>query len=181
MWHVCFFFINFATMINVMIRDAELRDAAANGMDAFAEAFYDAIMESIGGNLTQENLALLNSDQITLIAYFMLREEVMDGGFIQMIHNGLGRFIFINPFDKALAQWGLKDMSQLIKKGHKLYNKYKKNIEIECDDDEFMAMFEQMPEFDDLDDSFVANEEQWTSMVAEYIDQNIERFAIVVE
>ena len=42
-------------------------------------------------------------------------------------------------------------------------------------------MFEQMPEFDDLDDSFVANEEQWTSMVAEYIDQNIERFAIVVE
>ena len=60
-------------------------------------------------------------------------------------------------------------------------NKYKKNIEIECDDDEFMAMFEQMPEFDDLDDSFVANEEQWTSMVAEYIDQNIERFAIVVE
>ena len=60
-------------------------------------------------------------------------------------------------------------------------NLIKKIIEIECDDDEFMAMFEQMPEFDDLDDSFVANEEQWTSMVAEYIDQNIERFAIVVE
>ena len=26
MWHVCFFFINFATMINVMIRDAELAE-----------------------------------------------------------------------------------------------------------------------------------------------------------
>ncbi|MGM9713603.1 MAG: DMP19 family protein [Prevotella sp.] len=168
-------------MIDVVICDAELKNAAANGMDAFAETFYNAIINSIGGGLTQDNLALLNSDQITLVAYFMLREEVMDGGFIQMIHNGLGRFIFVNPFDKALAQWGLTDMSRLIKKGHKLYNKYKNKIEVECDDDEFMAMFEQMPEFDDLDDDFVANEEQWTSMVACYIDQNIDRFATVVE
>ena len=81
MWHVCFFFINFATMINVMIRDAELRDAAANGMDAFAEAFYDAIMKSIGGDLTQENLALLNSDQITHSIFHVKR-----GGYGWRVH-----------------------------------------------------------------------------------------------
>ena len=50
----------------------------------------------------------------------------------------------------------------------------------ECTDEEFMQMFERMPEFDDLDDDFVENEEKWTYLVAEYIDNNISNFATVV-
>ena len=38
-----------------------------------------------------------------------------------------------------------------------------------------------MPEFDDLDDDFVANEEQWTSQIAYYIDENIEKFAVITK
>ena len=34
-----------------------------------------------------------------------------------------------------------------------------------------------MPEFDDLDDLFVENEEEWTSAIAHYIDEHIENFA----
>lgn len=51
--------------------------------------------------------------------------------------------------------------------------------EVECTDEEFMAMFEQMPEFDNLDDEFVANEEEWTSDIAHFIDNNIEKFASI--
>jgi hypothetical protein len=40
-----------------------------------------------------------------------------------------------------------------------------------------MAMFEQFPEFDDMDDEFVEKEEEWTEQIARYIDNNIERFA----
>ena len=29
-----------------------------------------------------------------------------------------------------------------------------------------MALYEQMPEFDDADDDFIVNEEQWTKMIA---------------
>ena len=47
-------------------------------------------------------------------------------------------------------------------------------------DDEFMQLYEKMPEFDDLDDCFVENEEQWTGMVACFIDEHIDRFAKVV-
>ena len=166
-------------MINVTITDAVLRQAAGEGMDAFLQTVVDATMEAIGGELTLETMAELNSDQITLLAYSMMRDEVMDGGFVQLIHNGLGRFIFINPFDKALLQWGVIDLSRMIKKGHKLYNKYHKRIEIDCTDEEFMAMFEQMPEFDDLDDEFVANEERWTAEIACYIDEHIDRFITI--
>lgn len=168
-------------MIEVKIQDEVLRAAAEAGMDEFMQAFVDGILNAIGGELTQETMAELNSDQITLLAYSMMRNELMDGGFVQLIHNGLGGFIFRNPFDKALKQWGMIDLARLVSKGHKLYNKYRSQIEIECTDEEFMAMFEKMPEFDNLDDEFVANEERWTDEVACIIDEKIDRFATIVQ
>ena len=148
-------------------------------MDAFLQAFIDAIRNAIGGELTAETMGALNSDQVTLLAWDTLHEEVMDGGFVQLIHNGYGMFIFKNPFAKAVKQWGLRDLSKLIYDAHTLWLKYRDVIERELTEDEFMALFEQMPEFDDLDDQFVENEEEWTAMIAHYVDEHIERFANV--
>jgi len=156
-----------------------LREAAAEGMDAFVGCFVGAIKEAIGGELTAETMAELNSDQVTLLAWDVLHEEVMDGGFVQLIHNGYGSFIFKNPLAKALKLWGLRELSKLIYSAHTLYIKYGEQIERDCTDDEFMALFEQYPEFDDLDDTFVEEEEKWTADIAHYIDENIERFAII--
>jgi hypothetical protein len=138
-------------------------------------------MASVGGELTADTMAELNSDQITLLAYDILHNEVMDGGFVQLIYNGYGSFLFRNPFAKAIKGWGIDELASLVKKAGKLYFKYKNEIERECTDDEFMAMFEQYPEFDDLDDLFVENEETWTGMVACYVDEHIERFVTVEE
>lgn len=157
-----------------------LRKAAGEGMDAFVGAFVTAIKEAIGGELTSETMSELNSDQITLLAWDVLHDEVMDGGFVQLIHNGYGTFIFKNPFAKALKQlWGMRELSKLIYDAHTLYAKYHEQIERDCTDDEFMAMFEQFPEFDDMDDEFVEKEEEWTEQIARYIDNNIEKFAVI--
>ncbi len=164
-------------MAEVTIKDAVLRQAAGDGMDAFVGAFVKAIKESVGGELTLDGMQQLNSDQITLLAWDILHEEVMDGGFVQLIHNGYGPFIFKNPFAKALKLWGMRDLSKLIYNAHTLYVKYGKTIERDCTDDEFMALFEQYPEFDDMDDEFVEQEETWTEQIAHYIDEHIERFA----
>jgi hypothetical protein len=166
-------------MIEVRVKDSALREAAAEGMDAFVGCFVGAIKEAIGGELTAETMAELNSDQVTLLAWDVLHEEVMDGGFVQLIHNGYGPFIFKNPLAKALKLWGLRELSKLIYSAHTLYIKYGEQIERDCTDDEFMALFEQYPEFDDLDDTFVEEEEKWTADIAHYIDENIERFATI--
>lgn len=163
------------------VKDSDLRNAASAGMDEFLKVFTDAIMASVGGELTADTMAELNSDQITLLAYDILHNEVMDGGFVQLIYNGYGSFLFRNPFAKAIKGWGIDELASLVKKAGKLYFKYKNEIERECTDDEFMAMFEQYPEFDDLDDLFVENEETWTWMVACYVDEHIERFVTVEE
>ena len=166
-------------MKEIRIKDAQLQQAASEGMDAFVEVFVNAINEAIEGQLTTETMSELNSDQITLLAYSILRDEVMDGGFVQLIHNGYGPFIFKNPFAKAIKQWGLRDLSKLIYNAHSLYVKYGAEIEKECSDEEFMALFEQYEEFDEMDDAFVENEEDWTNMVAVYIDDHIENFAVI--
>ena len=167
-------------MIEIKIKDETLRQAASEGMDAFVGAFVKAIREAIGGELTAENMGQLTSDQITLLAWDTLHEEVMDGGFVQLIHNGYGTFIFKNPFAKALNKmWKMRELSKLIYDAHTLYVKYGAEIEKDCTDDEFMALFEQYPEFDDLDDQFIENEEQYTEQIARYIDENIERFATI--
>lgn len=167
------------TMKQVIVRDSELRKAAEKDMDDFLQVFIDRIKGSIGGEITTESMSELNSDQITLLAYDLLRTEVMDGGFVQLIYNGYGGFIFLNPFAKALKYWGMRDLSKLIYEAHTLYNKYREMIERDCSDDEFMALFEKCPEFDDLDDIFVENEEFYTEQVASYVDQHIDKFVTV--
>jgi hypothetical protein len=177
-----FFIANFAAIMKeVTIKDDVLRKAAGEGMDAFVGAFVQAIKETIGGELTAETLGELNSDQITLLAWDVLHEEVMDGGFVQLIHNGYGPFIFKNPFAKAVKLWGMRELSKLVYDAHTLYVKYHEPLEKDCTDDEFMALFEQFPEFDDMDDEFVEKEEAWTEQIARYIDENIDRFAKVKE
>ena len=155
--------------------------AAEEGIDSFIKVFVDAINDSIGGSLTGESMQELNTDQITLLAYSIIHEEIMDGGFVQLIHNGYGPFVFKNPFAKVMKVWGLTELGKLIYKAHELYKKHGEEIERDCTDDEFMALFEKYPKFDDLDDEFVENEEEWTNLIAHYVDEHIEQFVTIVE
>lgn len=166
-------------MKEVRITDNYLQKTTQEGMDVFLQTVTDGILTAIGGELNEETIQEINAQQITLLAYHILRDEVMDGGFVQLIHNGYGPFIFKNPFDKAIRAWGLADLCSLIRKVHKLYNRFYEEIERECSDEEFMAMFEQMPEFDEFDDRFVENEEEWTAQVARYVDEHIGQFAMI--
>lgn len=168
-------------MNEVMIKDEVLRQAASEGMDAFVGVFVKAIRDSIGGELTAETMSQLSADQVTLLAWDTIHEELMDGGFVQLIHNGYGPFVFKNPFAKAVKLWGLRDLSKLIYAAHTLYVKYGEEIQRDCTDEEFMAMFERYPEFDDLDDEFVEHEEEWTAQIADYIDNHIEHFAVIMD
>ena len=167
-------------MEKAKISDKELRLASEKGLDSFVETVVRHTYDLIGGELTASTMQMLSSAQITLLAYNILRDEVMDGGYVQLIHNGYGGFLFMNPFARAMKEWGMDDLARHVRKVIPLYKKYRNKIERECSDEEFMAMFEQMPEFDDYDDAFVANEEQWTSQIAFYIDEHLDKFVEVV-
>jgi len=165
--------------MEVIIKEKEIVSAAAEGMQAFVELFAKRTMEAIGGELTADTMSQLSADQITLLAYQILRDEVMEGGFIQLIHNGYGPFIFLNPFAKAMRLWGAREFSKLIYDGRKLYEQHAEDLTKDCTDEEFMALYEQYEEFDELDDNFIEMEEEVTEVVAHYIDEHLSGFATV--
>ena len=165
--------------MKVTIKDSVLRQAAAEGMDAFLAAVVQAVKQTAGGELTAESMQQLTADQITLWGYDILHEEVMDGGFIPLIYNGYGPFFFDNPFAKAMRLWGLNEFSKVLYKAKNLYDERKDDLTRERTDEEFMALFENNEEFDELDDYFVENEEDITAAVACYVDDHLDSFVEV--
>ena len=72
--------------------------------------------------------------------------------------------------------WGAHDLSKLIYKGRKLFELHGDKLTADCSDEEFMALFEQYPDFDDLDDEFIEMEEEVTDIIAHYVDEHLEMF-----
>lgn len=164
----------------IEVSDAALRVAAEEGMDAFIQVFTDAYKQVIGDDWNAEKMALLNAEQHTLLAYQLFRDEVMEGGFCQLIQNGYGGYIFMNPFAKALRLWGVGELTKLIYSAREIYVANKQDLERERTDEEFMAMYEQYEAFDDLEDKFLEKEEMFTALVAQYVDDHLAQFATIV-
>ena len=164
-------------MNQITVSDADLRKGAEEGMDAFLKVFIDKYLEVTGGKINADTMLLLNGYQHTLLGYHFFREEVMEGGFVQLIQNGYGPYIFDNPFAKAMRMFGAKEFSKLIYEAKKIYDAHRADLEKERTEEEFMAMYEQYEAFDDLEERYMEEEEQITAQIATYVDEHLDSFA----
>ena len=167
-------------METIKVSDEALRKGAEEGMDGFLQVFIDKYLEVTGGEINASTMPLLNGHQHTLLGYYFLREELNVGGFVQLIQNGYGPYIFDNPFAKAMRLFGLKEFSKLIYAAKKIYDENKADLEKERDDEAFMAMYVEYEAFDDLEEKFMEMEEYVTAKLAVYVDEHLELFAEVV-
>lgn len=165
----------------ITLTDASLQAAASEGMDEFIQVFTDKYKEVIGGELTAETMPLLTGEQHSLLAYQIFRDEIMMGGFCQLIQNGYGAYIFDNPFAKVMRLWGAEELSKLVYNAKKIYDAHREDLEKERDEDEFMAMYEQYEAFDELEEEYFEMEEQMTARIASYVDEHIELFAEIIK
>ncbi len=164
----------------IKIKDSDLKIAAEKGIDEFLNLFTDAYLNTIGGALNASTMHLLNGHQHTLLAYRFFSDEMRDGGFVQLIQNGYGGYIFDNPFAKAIKQFGAAEMSKLIYKAKEIYDPNKKELERETSEEEFHAMYVDFEVFDDLEEIYFDIEEEQTSLIAQYVDEHIEKFAEII-
>lgn len=161
----------------IRVKDEALQRGAEAGMDEFLKVFTDKYLEITEGVIDAETMPLLNGYQHSLLGYHFFREEVLEGGFIQLIQNGYGPYIFDNPFAKAMRLFGAKDFSKLIYDAKKIYDAHREDLEKERTDEEFMAMYEQYEAFDDIEEAYMEMEEMVTAAIAEYVDEHLEQFA----
>lgn len=165
----------------VTISDSVLGKAAEKGIDAYLLVFRNAYERITGGIPDATTLPLLNGSQHSLLAYLYFRDEIMEGGFVQLIQNGYGSYIFDNPFAKALRLFGLTELSKLVYKAKEIYDANRQSLEKETDEVEFTAMYEQYEAFDELEESFFEMEEACTSKLAHYVDEHLSDFVDMVD
>ena len=165
----------------IQIQDQSLKNAIEGGMDEFLQVFIDAYLETLGGELSPEKMSLLNGSQHSLLAWHFFSTEMRDGGFVQLIQNGYGPYIFENPFAKAMRQFGCVELSKLIYKAKEIYDANKKELTHETTEEEFNAMYVDFEIFDELEERYFDMEEEQTSLLAAYVDEHIQDFAEIVE
>ncbi|MDR1517173.1 MAG: DMP19 family protein [Dysgonamonadaceae bacterium] len=161
----------------IRISNQTLADAASKGMDEFLKTFTDAYLDAVGGKLNADTMSELNGYQHTLLAYRFLSDEINEGGFVQLIQNGYGGYIFNNPVAKALKQFGAVEMGKLLYKAKEIYDANRERLERETTDEEFMAMYEEFEAFDDLEEQFFTIEEESTTAIARFVNENLAEFA----
>lgn len=164
----------------IQIKDSVLAKAAEQGMDEFLKVFTDAILAEIDGSLTTDNMNKLNGSQHTLLAWHFFSVEMREGGFVQLIQNGYGAYIFKNPFAKAIKQFGAAELSKLIYKAKEIYDPNQKELERETTEEEFNAMYVDFEVFDELEERLFDIEEEQTALIAAYVDEHISDFAEVI-
>lgn len=135
----------------------------------------DYYLQELDGGLTTENMSWLNAQQHTLLAYRYLLDEVMEGGFIQLIENGYAPYVLEGPFPLAVKKlWGRKDLSKLLFNVKKSYHEHQDEFEREKTEEEFMAMYEQLEDLNDYGDDFLDDfQETESPVIAKIVIDNI--------
>lgn len=136
----------------------------------------DQLIDKVGGQLTDETMNRLTIIEHCLLAYRYLRDETMQGGFIQLIQNGYGPYVLLGPFPMLLKkEWGLKQFGQLLFDVAKEYKKNRETLEADKDDDEFMAQYEEFEALNDYGDDYLDDyEETVTPLIAQYYKEHHE-------
>lgn len=130
----------------------------------------DSLIVRIGGQLTDANMDMLSIDEHIMLAYRYLRDEVMEGGFIQLIQNGYGPYVLLGPFPMLMKKkLELKDFGKLLYNALHEYKIHREELEADKSEEEFMAQYEQMEKLNELGDDYLDDfEEEVTIAVAEY-------------
>ncbi|KAA6340715.1 hypothetical protein EZS27_011425 [termite gut metagenome] len=156
----------------------ETIDTTAEKADEFINSLTDKYWEILDGELKTTTMALLNAEQHSLLAYRIFRDEVMNGGFCQLIQNGYGSYIFTNPFAKAMRSFGFTDFSKLLNDAKQIYLAKREDLEKERSDEEFMAMYERYEVFDNLEESFFEMEEKLTVQISACVKEHSDLFML---
>ena len=172
-------------MVHLDKQEAQTKYETLDGI-AFIEWVTDGYLAAIGGGLTAENMDMLSAEQHAVLCYRYVLDEVMEGGFIQLIMNGYAPYVLEGPFPMVVKkQWGsvegqekvMKDFSKLLYEVKKEYHKHQEELSQDMSDEDFMAMYEQLEELNELGDDFLDEyQEEVTPAVAKMIVENLDEY-----
>jgi hypothetical protein len=119
------------------------------------------------------------TEQNILLAFQIFVDQVSSGGFIQLIENGYGAYIFDNPLSKYLRQWGAVKIATILDQARIIYHNKKAILEKEKSLEEFAKLYQEHKDFELLEAEFSQSISLDTGIIAMYISRHIDRFVLV--
>ena len=164
----------------IQITEKQIADTLTKSHIDYIKLYTDAYLIEVNNELNAENMQKLNGHQHALLAYRYFWEEVNYGGFVQLIQNGYGGYIFDNPTAKAFKIFGADGTAKLIYKAKEIYDANRKELERDASDEEFNAMYVDFEVFEEIEEHYYQIEKKQTEIIAKYVDENRELFAEII-
>ena len=158
-----------------LIPKSEL-DAAVDPADyiyLFIEKYHQLISADTTGQIQNE----FNAEQNVLMAYNLFDGQVCNGGFIQLIENGYGPYVFDSPLSEHLRDWGLAKTADLIDQARTFYLPKREILERKKTLAEFAKLYQEHPEFEPLDDEYYKIVDSERELIKEHIQGHLSDFA----
>jgi hypothetical protein len=155
----------------------------------------------------EEIMQEFNDSQIALIAYRHFDAQVCNGGFVQLIQNGYVEIISDKTFSETIKSWGAEKTAVIAEEAKIIYNKHKekldKLIKLQMEFSELASelyhkdkkaferleskhleetskFFDDIEDFEPLEDRYYELKEQDVEKVKNYVEKNINEFAVVL-
>lgn len=136
---------------------------------ATAQSYLD-IMEAQGSDA-------LSDEQHTLLAYCYLDSQVQEGGFVQLIAEGYGEYIFDNPLADSLRRWQMKATAKAIDQAKQLYRQHGAAIETAAGEGSDLDLLRRrFAEFEECDAAYYEAADEDLSAACAYVSAHIEHF-----
>ena len=156
----------------------EINNAKNDTWD-FLFLFIDHYYETISSSQNEEIMNEFSAEQHTLLAFNSLYGQVTNGGFLQLIQNGYGSYVFDNPFSEHIKNWGALEMAKIVDDAKIIYDQHKDALEKETTIEEFSKMYDEYTDFEPLDDKFYEIMDDEVEIIRKYVEDNLSFFANV--
>jgi len=122
----------------------------------------------------QKLMENFSENQITLLFYGVLHNQVQNGGFLQLIFNGYAPYVFSEPLIDGLKSWGAIGTSELLLSIKDISLQVNSEMDKSSLDD-LSKIYEQYPMYERYDKEFYEND--GSKEAKEYVSNHISDFA----
>lgn len=149
---------------------------AAEYINLFIEKYHQILSSDTTGLMQEE----FTAEQNILMAFNVFDSQVSNGGFIQLIENGFGPYIFDSPLSDHLRDWGLNRTADIIDQAAVLYHGKREILEREKSLEEFTKLYREHPEFEPLESEYYTIADSERQLLKKYIEAQQDEFARIV-
>ncbi len=125
-----------------------------------------------------ENHDTLNIFQHTIQALSLLDRQVRNGGYIQLIHNKFGEYIFENAWTEPLAYMGAGKLAGNLSAAKTLYVKHVQELEREMSLKEFSGLYDKFPAIEALHQQYLSIIDDELQHIQKFIENNYQYFEV---